>query len=182
VSIKSMHTIALISLGVFVTSVAVADETRPRRKDTRLPQPKQARLTTYVIPKVLRPGQTLTFNIKVSLDPGWRIFPHSPVQPAVGGPVLTRFDFFDTGGFVVVSDWHASMPTTAKPDPAFPNQQTIEFFEEEITWSIRLKVPQGIAEGDKTLRCQANYMLMSAQVITIPGRWTLDDVRVTIRR
>ena len=81
-----------------------------------------------------------------------------------------------------MSDWHASMPTTAKPDPAFPNQQTIEFIEEEITWSIRLKVPQGIAECEKTLRCQANYMLASGQVVTIPGRWTLDDVRVTICR
>ena len=177
-----MHIITILSFGIFVGSVAVAEETRPQRKDSRLPQPKQARLTTYVIPKVLRPGQTFTFNIKVSLDPGWRIFPCSPVQPAAGGPFLTKFDFFDTGGFIVVSDWHASMPTTAKPDPAFPNQQAIEFFEEEITWSIRLKVPQRIAEGEKILRCQANYVLMGGQLFTIPGRWTLDDVRVTVGR
>ena len=73
-SIKSMHIISMLSFGIFVGSAAVAEETRPQRKDTRLPQPKQARLTTYVIPKALRPGQTFTFNIKVSLDPGWRIF------------------------------------------------------------------------------------------------------------
>ena len=82
-----------------------------------------------------------TYNIKVGLDDSRRIFPHSPVQPPGGGPFLAKFDFFDTGGSEVVSDWHASMPANVKHDPAFPDQQMIEFFEEEITSSIRPKVP-----------------------------------------
>jgi len=95
---------------------------------------------------------------------------------------LTKFDFVDTGGFEVVSDWHASMPATLKRDAVFPNQQMVAFFEEEITWSIRLKVPQGLAEGEKSLRCQANNELMNESVFTILGRWTLRDVRVKVGR
>ena len=177
---KRMLTVVVFT--VLVPSIAVTEETRPHKKDSSFPQPKQARLTPSTNPKVLKRGQTFTYNIKVSLDGGWRIFPYSPVQPPAAGPFLTKFDFFDTGGFKVVSDWHASMPATVKRDPALPNQQMIEFFEEEITWSIRLKVPKRMAEGEKTLRCQANYQLMNESVFTIPGRWTLRDVRVKVDR
>jgi len=104
-------------------------------------------------------------------------------QPPKGGPYFPKFDFFDTGGFEVVGDWHASMPATAvKRPPAFPDRPTVEFFEEEVTWSIRLPVPQDMEAGEKTLRCQAGYQLMNEKVVTVPGRWTLDDVRVQAGR
>jgi hypothetical protein len=164
-------------------SLAVAEDVRPHRKDTRLPQPKQARLTPYANPKKLKPGQTFTYNIKVRLDDGWRIFPFSPEQPAAGEPYFTKFDFFDTEGFEVVSDWHASIPPdTVKHPPTFPDQPTVEFFEKEVTWSIRLKVPQDLEAGERTLRCQASYQLMSEKVVTFPGRWTLGEVRVKVDR
>lgn len=178
----SMRRVALLVLTASIPSLAVAEEVRPRKKDTRLPQPKQARLTTYANRKELKPGQTFTYNVKVRLDDGWRIFPFSQEQPLEGGPSFTKFDFFDTGGFKVVSDWHTSTPATAKPLPAFPDRQTVEFYDEEVTWSIRLKVPQAMEAGERTLKCQASYLLMNDKVVTFPGRWTLPDLKVKVSR
>jgi hypothetical protein len=135
-----------------IPSLVVAEDGRPRKKDTRLPPPKQARLTTYANPKELKPGQTFTYNVKVRLDGGWRILTVSPKQPAEGELPFTKFDFFDTGGFEIASDWHVSTPATAEHLPAFPNRQTVEFYE-EVTWSIRLKVPQSIEAGERLLKC-----------------------------
>jgi hypothetical protein len=152
---------------------------RPWKRDTRLPQPKQARLTPYTNPKELKPGQKFNYSIKVSLDDGWQILPLSPEQPPDEKFVWTEFDFFETGGFEVVSDWHASEAPSVKPHPV---RQTIEFFEKEVTWSIRLKVPQGMEAGEKVLKCQAGYQIMNDRAISDPGRWTLQDVRVKVRR
>ncbi len=169
---------------VSAPSRAVAEDARPRRKDTSLRiRPRQARLTPSAVPKKLKPGQTFVYRIKVSLDDGWKIFPFSPEQPREGGPFFTKFDFFDTGGFEVVGDWHTSMPATVvKRHPAYPDRPTVECFEEEVTWSIRLKVPQDMEAGEKTLRCQASYQVMNDKSVTAPGRWTLGDVRVQVAR
>jgi hypothetical protein len=74
------------------------------------------------------------------------------------------------------------VPATAKHLPAFPDQQTVEFYEEEVTWSIRLKVPQSMKAGERPLKCQANYMIMTDKAVTLPGRWTLPEVRVKVKR
>jgi hypothetical protein len=178
----NIHSIALLILTASIPSLAAAEDVRSRNKDTRLPQPKQARLTTYTNPKELKPGQIFTYNVKVRLDNGWRIFPFSREQPIEGGPAFTKFDFFDTGGFEIVSDWHVSTPATAEPLRAFPDRQTVKFYEEEVTWSIRLKVPKAMEAGERTLKCQANYQLTNDNVITFPGRWTLPEVRVKVSR
>ena len=96
------------------------------------------------------------------------------------GPVFTKFDFFDTGRFEVVSDWHASTPAIAKSLRVFPGRQAVECYDEEVTWSIRLKVPKAMEAGERTLKCQANYQLTDDKVITFPGRWTLPEVRVKV--
>jgi hypothetical protein len=64
-----------------IPSLVVAEDGRPRKKDTRLPPPKQARPTTYANPKELKPGQTFTYNVKVRLDDGWRILTVPPKPP-----------------------------------------------------------------------------------------------------
>jgi hypothetical protein len=180
---KSIHSVALLILTASIPSLAAAEDVRPRKKDTRVPQPKQARLMTYANPtKELKPGQIFTYNVKVRLDDGWRIFPYSPEQPMEEGPVFTKFDFFDTGGFEVVSDWHASTPATARPLRAFPGRQTVGCYDEEVTWSIRLKVPKAMEAGERNLKCQANYQLMNDKVVTFPGRWTLQEVWVKVSR
>ena len=179
---RNIHRVALLVLTASIPSLAAAEDVRPRKKDTRLPQPKQARLMTYANPKELKPGQTFTYNVKVRLDDGWRILTVSPKQPVEGELPFTKFDFFDSGGFEIASDWHASMPATAKHLPAFPDRQTVEFYEEEVTWSIRLKVPKAMETGERPLKCQINYMIMDDKTVTLPGRWTLPEVRVNVSR
>ena len=179
---KSIRSVVLLVLTASIPSLAAAEDERPRRKDTRRPQPKQARLTTFANPKELKPGQTFTYNVKVRLDDGWRIFSYSPEQPKEGDPFFTSFDFFDTGGFEIASDWHASKPAIAKHLPDFPDRQTVEFYEDEVTWSIRLRVPQAMEAGERTLKCQASYMITKGKAAAFPTRFTLPDVRVKVSR
>ena len=45
----------------------------------------------------------------------------------------------------------------------------VEYFEDEVTWSIKLKVPAGTAPGKKELRCQVYYMICDAQHLQPAG-------------
>ena len=48
------------------------------------------------------------------------------------------------------------------------------------TWTIKVKIPARCAPGKKTLRCQARYMICDAKTCSVPGRWTLPDVELTV--
>lgn len=180
--VKNIRSVVLLVLTASIPSLAAAENEQPRRKDTRRPRPKQARLAALANPKELKPGQTFTYKVKVRLDDGWQIFSYSPEQPKAGDPFFTTFDFFDTGGFEIASDWHASKPATAKHLPEFPDRETVQFYEEEVTWSIRLKVPQAMEAGERTLKCQASYMIMKHKAAVFPTRYTLPEVRVKVSR
>ncbi len=62
----------------------------------------------------------------------------------------------------------------------FPNLPFVEFYEDEVTWSIKLKVPDGIEPGKKTLRCQAGYMVCNDKCCSPPGQWTFPDAELTV--
>src|SRR3954452_9578950 len=96
-----MRVVALTAFTVLLPPHLGADEAKPRRKDNRLPQPTHAKLTPSATPGELKAGQAFTYQIKAKLDPGWKIFPYSPVQPEEPGQPYTLFDFFDTGGLKV---------------------------------------------------------------------------------
>jgi thiol:disulfide interchange protein DsbD len=152
---------------------------KPAHKDTspRI-KPKAVTVTPSVTPSEARPGETVTYKVTAKLDPGNHIYTYSKVQQ--GGPSNTQFDFFDTGGLTVSGDWTASKPPIRKKDTAFPELEAVEFYEHEVTWSIPLKIPADAAPGPHTLRCQASYQICDAQRCSIPGRWTLPDVTVTV--
>ncbi len=56
----------------------------------------------------------------------------------------------------------------------------LEFYEDEVTWSIPLEIPPGTEPGKKTLRCQVGYQICNALSCKIPGQWTLPDVVPTV--
>src|SRR6185437_5123410 len=91
------------------------------------------------------------------------------------GPRHTLFDLFDTAGLTAAGEWTASKEATTRKEPAFPELESVSFYEDEVTWSIPLKVPADAAPGKKTLRCQASYQVCNAQSCSFPGRWTLPD-------
>jgi len=172
--------IGLVALPALLgTGLLAADPPKPAKKDSRLGiKPKTAELTTSVIPDQAKPGDTVTFQVTAKLDPGYHIYKQSNKQEP--GPVNTTFDFFDTAGLTIDGDWTSSKPPERHKDPNFPDVDVVEYFEDEVTWSIKLRVPVGMEAGKKVLRCQAGYMVCDAKNCSIPGRWTLPDAVLTI--
>ena len=120
----------------------------------------------------------MTFKVTAKLDAGFHIYKYSKEQG--GGPVPTSFDFFGRAGLEVEGEWTASREAEKHKDPNFPDVDSVEYYEDEVTWSIKLKVPAAAAAGKKSLRCQARYMICDAKTCSIPGRWTLPDVEFTV--
>jgi thiol:disulfide interchange protein len=161
---------------------ARADDAKPKDPDTspRI-KSKNAQLTTSLEPANAAPGDTVTLKVTAKVDSGYHIYQYTKT-PTTGSdsPIYTSFDLFDTGGLEVVGDWTASRDPVQHPDPNFPKIPFVEYFEDEVTWSIKLKVPPGTTPGEKTIRVQARYMICNDSTCSPPGRWTLPAAKVTI--
>ena len=179
--------VALLGLGLVgpdrpASQVHAADEpAKPAKKDSsRKLQPRDAAVSAKVEPAEARPGDTVTFRVTAKVEPGWHIYAYNKTLPD-DGPRPTQFDLFDAAGLKPKGDWTPSADPTRKAEPAFPDIPFVEYHEDEVTWSLKLTVPADATPGKKTLRCQAAYQLCSDQNCSIPGRWTLDDVTLTVK-
>jgi thiol:disulfide interchange protein DsbD len=169
----------LIGLAVLAGDVGAADPPKPTKKDTFAGlKPKNAVLTTSVEPAEARPGDTVTFHVTAKLDPGTHIYHHAVKQGS--GPINTTFDFFDPAGLTVEGDWAPSHEAEKHKDPNFPELEFVRYYEKEVTWSIKLKVPATAVPGKKALRCQARYMVCNEKNCSVPGQWTLPAAELTI--
>ncbi len=157
-----------------------ADEPpKPAQKDSSTrAKPKDVILTTSIQPAEARPGATVTLKVTAKLNPGWHIYTQAKNQEG-DGPRKTVFDLFDPAELEVAGDWKADRKPESRAEPAFDNQ-VFEYFEDEVTWSIPLKVPPGTPPGKKLIRCQASYQVCNAQSCSFPGRWTLPDATLTV--
>jgi thiol:disulfide interchange protein DsbD len=179
--------VAAALLGILHDAAPAADPEpatpKPARKDSnpRI-RPREVTLTPGVTPSEAKAGAKVTYQVKAKLEPGWHIYTYAQKEP-VGGPArprFTTFDLFDTGGLKVAGEWTASAPPVRLKEPAFPDLPFLEFYEDEVTWSISLLVPKGTDPGLKTLRCQAGYQICNDQTCKIPGQWTLPEVTLTV--
>ena len=175
--------VCLVLIGlVFAGSsvVCAADEPpKPAQKDSSLrAKPKDVVLTTSVQPSEARPGSTVTFKITAKLNPGWHIYTQAKTQEG-DGPRNTIFDLFDTAGLERAGDWKADRKPESRAEPAFENQVFL-YFEDEVSWTIPLKVPANAAAGKKQIRVQASYQVCNAQSCSFPGHWTLPDATLTV--
>ncbi len=169
----------LAGLLAYPLSVLANDDAKPAKKDSgRATKPVHATLTTSVEPAQAKPGDVVTFKVTAKLDSGYHIYNYSKEQGA--GPVPTSFDFFGRAGLEVDGEWKASRDPEKHKDPNFPDVESVEYYEDEVIWSIKLKVPATTATGKKSLRCQARYMVCNAKTCSIPGRWTLPDAELTV--
>ncbi|HKM51942.1 MAG TPA: cytochrome c biogenesis protein CcdA, partial [Isosphaeraceae bacterium] len=179
----ALAAVLVLSAGSLATRSIQAQRTseppKPAQKDspTRV-RPKDAVFSTSVEPAEAKPGDTVHFKVKVKLSPGWHIYAQAKSQEG-DGPRKTVFDLFDKGGLETVGDWKASKKPESRAEPAFENQ-VFEYFEDEVTWSIALKVPSGAIAGKSVIRCQASYQICSEQSCSFPGHWTLPDAVLTI--
>lgn len=158
----------------------MADPPAPKKKDTnpRL-KPEHAELTASIEPAEAKPGDTVTLKVTAKLDPGYHIYKYSKT-PGGEGPILTSFDLFDTDGLEVQGDWSASKEPIQHKDVNFSNL-LVEYYEDEVTWTVKLKVPPDTPSGKKTVRVQAGYMICNDVSCSPPTRWTLPAVTLTVR-
>jgi len=171
---------AAVSVALTLPGRCSAEAPAPAKKDSPArAKPKDAVVTASVEPAEVRPGGTVVYKVTAKLSPGYHIYIYSKKDNEVG-PKNTRFDFFDTAGLTIDGDWTPSKEATTKKEPAFPELESVSFYEDEVTWSLTLKVPADAAPGKKVLRCQASYQLCNAESCSFPGRWTLPDAAVTV--
>ena len=162
-----------------MTAQALADGPQPAQKDSNArAKPKDAELTATIEPAEARPGDVVQLKVHAKLKPGWHIYTFAE-QQREDGPRHTLFDPFDLAGLEKDGTWTASKKPEARAEPAFENK-TFEFFEDEVSWSLPLKIPADAAPGEKTVRVQASYQLCNASSCSFPGRWTLPDAVVTV--
>ncbi|MGP0062020.1 MAG: hypothetical protein ACLQGP_00275, partial [Isosphaeraceae bacterium] len=143
--------LALLAGLLLVPGPAFGDPPKPKKKDTnaRL-KSRNATIATSVEPARAKPGETVTFKLTAKLDPGFHIYKQidQPMPPGAG-PVYTTFDFFDTAGLKVEGDWQASKEAIKHKEAVWPDLPFVEYFEDEVTWSVKLKVPDGTEPGKK---------------------------------
>jgi thiol:disulfide interchange protein DsbD len=170
---------ASLLLGLARPATAADEVPKPAQKDSPArARPKDVELKTAIVPAEARPGETVRLQVTARLNPGWHIYTQAKTQDGEG-PRKTVFDLFELGGLEVAGDWKASKEPEAKAEPAFENQ-VFRYFDNEVTWSIPLKVPASSAPGKKIIRCQASYQVCNAQSCSFPGRWTLPDATLTV--
>ena len=163
------------------TSVSAGtDSPQPRRKDSNARfKPKGAELTTAVEPSEAKPGDTVTFKVTAKVGPSYHIYKYAKIsRPPGGGPSFTTFDFFDTAGLKIAGDWTASKEPSKHKDPNFPALAFVEYYEDEVTWSITLEVSTDSTPGQKTLRLQAGYMVCNEKSCSVDRTVDIAGCRV----
>ncbi|HEY2157409.1 MAG TPA: thioredoxin family protein, partial [Isosphaeraceae bacterium] len=159
------------------TAKSDAPPKAPAKKDSSPRfRPPGVELSTSIGSKQARAGDIVTFNVTAKLGPKYHIYKY---EKNPEGPGPTWFDFFDTGGLGPQSDWTASKEAH-KHDPDSKVAPPLDYYEDEVTWSIPLGVPPGIAPGKKTLRVQAGYQVCDDKKCSVPGQWTLPEAEIEI--
>jgi thiol:disulfide interchange protein len=177
-TIVVIHALLVGMVSIPIVAIA-ADPPKPAKKDSSAGlKPKNAVLTTSVEPAEAKPGEMVTFKVTAKLDPGTHIYGYSKTE--MPGPIRTSFDFFDPAGLKIEGDWSASKEVEKHKDPYFADLDDLEYHEDEVTWSIKLKVPDDAEAGKKTLHCQARYMVCNQKSCSVPGRWTLPEAVLTV--
>ena len=174
--------VALLTGLLLIPSTSFGDPPKPKKKDTnaRL-KSKNVIITTAVEPSQAKSGETVTFTVTAKLDSGYHIYKEVAKPLAAGeGPVYTTFDFFDTAGLTLEGAWKASRDPIKHKEAVWPDLPFVEYYEDEVTWSIKLKVPDGTEPGKKVLRCQTGFMICNDKSCSPPGQWTAPEAELTI--
>lgn len=168
-----------LAASVVLSPLAFADAA-PRKKDSPAGlKPKEVVLSASVTPAQAAPGSTVTYQVTARVAKPWHIYTYAK-ELASEGPRNTQFDFFDPAGLTPVGDWKASRPPITRKEPAFPDLESVSYFEDEVTWSLSLRVPADAQGGQKTLRNQIYFQICNEQSCKPPIRSTVPDVTLTI--
>ena len=155
--------IAMVAIGLLAFFNPSAPPIRPSRpRKTRRPffKPKNAVLTTSVEPAEARPGDTVTFKVTAKLDPGFHIYKYSKIKARAGPGQYDLRLLRSRRASRSKETGRASKEPEKHKDPNFADVDFVEYHEDEVTWSIKLKIPAGHRSRERrSLRCQAGYMV-----------------------
>ncbi len=166
-------------LAAFALAASAFADARPAQKDSPArAKSKDAELTATIEPARAAPGDTVRLKVRAKMNAGWHIYTFAEKQRDEG-PRHTLFDVFDLDGLEKAGAWKPDREPHSQAEPAFENQ-VFEFHEDEVVWSLPLKVPADAPAGKKSVQVQASYQLCNADSCTFPGRWTLPAATVTI--
>jgi thiol:disulfide interchange protein DsbD len=138
--------------------------------------PKEARFTPSIEPAEAHPGETMMYRVTAKLEPGWHIYKYVKDRASLRD---TQFDFYDTAGLKIVGEWTASKPAIRRAEKVF-NDEVLEFYEDEVTWSIPLQIPPGTAPGKKTPHSQIGFQICNASSCKLPVRVSPGEVVLTV--
>jgi thiol:disulfide interchange protein DsbD len=171
--------------GCAAASTSSAEEAQPKHKDSRI-KPPEVTYETRVVPATARPGDTVEYQVVVSVDEPWHIYAWADKQPD-DGPRSTQFDLFDTGGLKPVVDreakvvvWSPDDKPTRKKEPAFPNLDAVLFHQRKVVWSVQMTVPRDAKPGERTIQSQIYFQICNDQACKPPSYVTLPPATVTI--
>ncbi|MDX2038771.1 MAG: protein-disulfide reductase DsbD family protein [Isosphaeraceae bacterium] len=150
-----------------------APAAQPKRKDSRANlRGKEAQLSASLSTNRAKPGETVTYTVTAKVDPGWHIYKYSRDE-IEDGPAYTTFDFFETGGLKVDGDWTASRAPIKKKEPVFKDLDFLEFYENEVSWNIRLTVPPDAAPGPRSIAAQVAYQICNDKSCQRQTFWSM---------
>jgi thiol:disulfide interchange protein DsbD len=157
-----------------------ADTGKPAKKDTNpRVRPKEISFASSASPAEAKPGEIVTYKVTAKVNKGFHLYSYAKEQPQTG-PRRTQFDFFEMGGLEKDGDWTADQEPHRQADPNFDNQ-IVEFHENQVTWTLRLKVPADAKPGQVTLRNQVGFQICDDKSCKPPTYITLPDAKVTIK-
>ncbi|MEW4569046.1 cytochrome c biogenesis protein CcdA [Tautonia sp. JC769] len=159
--------------------IAPQDDAQPERRDSPAPlQPKEAQFATAIEPLEARPGEVVEYRVSVTLDPTWHIYAISETIPEGVAAVPTRFDLFGLGGLEPAGEW--SSDREAHVPEEVSGVLAYDYFEDEVVWTLPLRVPADAAPGERTLRTQIQFQLCDPKSCKPPTRLTLPPVTLTV--
>ena len=173
--------IPLVTLAAVCGLATATFAAEPEHKDTKDKfKPKMATFTVSLKPAEARPGDVVTYSVTAKVDQPWHIY-NVAEMPRDDGPKATAFDLFEPEGLAPQGEWTASRKPIRKHEAAFETIDFLEYFEDEITWSLKLKVPEGAEPGKKAVRSQVLYMLCSPKGCTVPVYHSLPAATLTVK-
>ena len=176
-------TIVAFGLSVSVASNVRAAQTakKPKHRDTLAKlTPPEITFKASVKPAAAAPGETVTYTVETTVDEGWHVYAFAKKQPD-GGPRSTQFDFFDPAGLTLSGDWKADQPPIKRKETAFPDLDSVEFYEGKVSWSVQLKVPADAKPGKADLRCQVFFQICDKNSCKPPSYRTLPTATLTVK-
>ncbi|HEU5117176.1 MAG TPA: cytochrome c biogenesis protein CcdA, partial [Isosphaeraceae bacterium] len=173
--ILSISMTALVAL-----AASTASAQQPKHKDTRdFLKPKEVTYKTSVVPAQAKPGDRVTYSVEVSVKAPWHIYAYAAEQPPQG-PRNTQFDLFDPAGLKSDGKWTPDRKPVRKKEPAFPDLDAVEFYENTVTWSTTLTIPQNATPGKKSISAQIYYQICNESTCKPPSYVTLPPATVSV--